>query len=255
MSAKRGCMMLKGLISVAANSYTRVIFALFVLTATQAGATVTANDAMPAPNAGAIPHTATVEETMDSGGYTYARVKEDNRTFWIAAAPMELKKGETISFYETMMMEQFTSKTLQRTFDRILFVSAVAKGDTLPKVAAPVPNAQAPMMGDSPVHELGEAEGRFSVADVYAQAAELVGKTIEVKGKVVKISHNIMARNWVHIQDGTGEGPTSKIVFRSIQEGVAVGDEVVAKGVLELNKSFGFNYFYPVIVEDSVFTR
>ena len=64
-----------------------------------------------------------------------------------------------------------------------------------------------------------------------------------------------MARNWVHIQDGTGEGPTSKIVFRTIQEGVAEGDEVVAKGILELDKNFGFNYFYPVIVEDSVFTK
>lgn len=247
--------MLKGLISVAANSYARVAFALFILTATQAGASVTGNNAMPAPNSGAIPHTATVEETMNSGGYTYAQVTEDNKTFWIATPPMELKKGETISFYETMMMEQFTSKTLQRTFDRILFVSAVAKGDTLPKVAAPVPNTQAPMMDDSPVHELGEAEGRFSVADVYAKAPELAGKTIEVKGKVVKVSQNIMARNWVHIQDGTGEGPTGKIVFRTIHEGVAVGDEVVAKGVLELDKSFGLNYFYPVIVEDSVFTK
>ena len=248
-------MMLKGLISVAAGSFTRAIFALCILTATQAGASVSANGATSASNPAAIPHTAIVEETMDSGGYTYARVKEGNKTFWIAAPPMELNKGETISFYETMMMEQFTSKTLQRTFDRILFVSAIAKGDTLPKAAAPVHNTQAAAMDASPVRELGEAEGRYSVADVYAKAPELAGKTIEVKGKVVKISRNIMARNWVHIQDGTGEGPTSKIVFRSIQEGVAVGDEVVAKGVLELDKSFGFNYFYPVIVEDAVFTR
>ncbi len=248
-------MMLKGLLPVAANSCVRVVFALFILGATQGGASVTADNAMPAPNPGPIPHTATVEETMDSGGYTYARVKEGNKTFWIAAPPMELEQGETISFYETMMMEQFTSKTLQRTFDRILFVSAVAKGDALPKIAAPVPNTQAPMADASPVRELGEAEGRFSVADVYAQAPDLAGKTIEVKGKVVKISHNIMARNWVHIQDGSGEGATSKIVFRTIQEGVAVGDEVVAKGVLALDKSFGFNYFYPVIVEDSVFTK
>lgn len=247
--------MLNGLLSVAADSYARVAFVLFFLTATQAGAFVTSNNATPAPNPGAIPHTATVEETMDSGGYTYARVKEDNKTFWIAGPPMELEQGETISFYETMMMEQFTSKTLQRTFDRILFVSSVAKGDTLPKTAAPVHNTQAPVTGDAPVRELGEAEGRFSVADVFAKAPELAGKTIEVKGKVVKISHNIMARNWVHIQDGTGEGPTSKIVFRTIQEGVAVGDDVVAKGVLELDKRFGSNYFYPVIVEDSVFIK
>jgi hypothetical protein len=240
-------MMLQGLIVGYINSFKRVAFALFILMAAQVGASISGD--MP-KDSGAIPHTATVEETMNSGGYTYARVSEGNKSFWIAVALMELKEGETISFYETMMMEQFTSKTLQRTFDRILFVSAINKGDTLPKVATPVA-----VTDDSQVRELGDAEGRFSVADVYAKAPELAGKTIEVKGKVVKISHQIMARNWVHVQDGTGEGPTSKIVFRSIHEGVAVGDEVVAKGILELNKTFGANYYYPVIVEDSVFAK
>lgn len=226
--------------------------ALLILVAAETWAFGTST---PQTDSGAIPHTATVEETMDSGGYTYARVSEDKNSYWIAAPPIELKQGETISFYETMMMEQFTSKTLNRTFDRILFVSAIAKGGDMPKVSAPVPNTQAPVTGDPPVRELGEAEGRFSVAEVYAKAPEYAGKTIEVKGNVVKISQNIMARNWVHIQDGTGEGPTSKIVFRSVQDGVAVGDEVVAKGILEVNKSFGSNYFYPVIVEDTVFSK
>lgn len=225
-----------------------VASALFIFTATQAGA-------LPASTSAAIGHTATVEDTMDSGGYTYARVTKDNKSFWIAAPKTELKKGEIISFYEQMMMEQFTSKTLKRTFDRILFVSAISKGDTLPKAAAPVPNTRSPMMDDPPVRELGEAEGRFSVSDIYSKAQELVGKTIEVKGRVVKVSRGIMARDWVHIQDGTGEGPTSKIVFRSIEGGVAKDDEVVAKGILELDKRFGANYYYPVIVEDSVFSK
>lgn len=226
--------------------------ALFILVTAESWAFGTST---PQQDSGAIPHTATVEDTMDSGGYTYVQVSEDTGTYWIAAPPIELEKGEIISFYETMMMEQFTSKTLNRTFDRILFVSAIAKGEDLPKQSAPVPNTQAPMVEDPPVRELGEAEGRYSVGEVYAKAPELVGKTIEVQGNIVKISHNIMARNWVHIQDGTGEGPTSKIVFRSVEDGVAVGDEVVAKGVLEVNKSFGGNYFYPVIVEDTVFSK
>jgi hypothetical protein len=64
-----------------------------------------------------------------------------------------------------------------------------------------------------------------------------------------------MARNWVHIEDGTGHGPTGKIVFRTIDDRIQVGDEVVAKGIVELDKYFGYSYRYPVIVEDSVFTR
>lgn len=250
--------MLDGLKQVCTNSYARVASALFILilsiSTVQAMPSAAGNNAMPAPKPGAIAHTVKVEATMNSGGYTYAQVTEGKKTFWIAAPKTELKKGETISFYEQMMMEQFTSKTLKRTFERILFVSAIAKGDKLPKVAAPVPNTQAPA-GNAEVRELGKADGRFSVADVYGKAKELAGKTIEVKGKVVKISRQIMGRNWVHIQDGTGEGPTSKIVFRTIQEGVMKGDEVVAKGILELNKTFGANYHYPVIAEDAVFTK
>ena len=89
---------------------------LLIFTATLSWAFGTSNSAMPSPKPGAIAHTATVEETMNSGGYTYALVKEDNKTYWIAASQTELKKGETISFYEQMMMEQFTSKTSESDF-------------------------------------------------------------------------------------------------------------------------------------------
>ena len=167
-----------------------------------------------------------------------------------------MHRNKVSDAYVVFLFDDYATvkESLNGAMKTLVFVPA-AEGDTLPKTATPIHNTQAPTMSDSPVRELGEAEGRFSVADVFAKAPELAGKTIEVKGKVVKISHNIMARNWVHIQDGSGEGPTSKIVFRTIQEDVAVGDEVVAKGVVELDKSFGSNYYYPVIVEDSVFTK
>ena len=125
-----------------------VAAALFIFTATQVGAYGTRNSAAPTQKPAAIAHTVMVEETMNSGGYTYARVKKDSKSFWIAAPQTELEKGDTISFYEQMMMEGFTSTTLNRTFDRILFVSALSRGDSMPKVAAPVPNTKAPMMDD-----------------------------------------------------------------------------------------------------------
>ncbi|OOY48809.1 hypothetical protein [Solemya velum gill symbiont] len=66
-----------------------------------------------------------------------------------------------------------------------------------------------------------------------------------------------MGTDWAHIEDGTGkkEDLNNKIIFRSTQGGVAVGDEVVAKGVLYLNKDYGSGYFYPVIVENAVFNK
>ncbi|MES9957352.1 MAG: hypothetical protein ABW086_09900, partial [Sedimenticola sp.] len=93
--------------------------------------------------------------------------------------------------------------------------------------------------------------------EVFEKKDELVGKVIEVKGKTSKLSQQIMGRDWVHIEDGTGtkQDNNNKLIFRTAQGGIAVGDEVVAKGVLYLNKDFGYGYFYPVIVEDAVFTK
>ncbi|WP_144077636.1 hypothetical protein [Solemya velum gill symbiont] len=105
--------------------------------------------------------------------------------------------------------------------------------------------------------ELGSPVGRFSVEELFQKKDELNGKVVEVKGNISKLSRQIMGTDWAHIEDGTGkkEDLNNKIIFRSTQGGVAVGDEVVAKGVLYLNKDYGSGYFYPVIVENAVFNK
>lgn len=67
-----------------------------------------------------------VVETMDSGGYTYLCVeKEGNRT-WAAVPTMPVKVGQEVKLQPGMEMHTFTSKTLQRTFDRIIFSAGPA---------------------------------------------------------------------------------------------------------------------------------
>ena len=231
---------------------------LLAFTATQAWSFGTS---MPASNSEAIAHTGKVVETMSSAGYTYIRVEEKGKTYWIALPEIEVSVGETISFYEQMLMENFTSRTLNRTFDRILFVEGVNKGEELPVRGAvkPSPNEQPPTQQDEtqqPI-ELGAPVGRFTVQEIFQKQAELSGKVVEVKGKVSKLSRMIMGTNWVHIEDGTGsqQDNNNKIIFRSVQDGIAVGDDVVAKGMVHTNKDYGSGYFYPVIVEDGVFTK
>ncbi len=62
-----------------------------------------------------------VTETMNSGGYTYVLLEKDGEKTWIAVPQMKVTKGQTLSFKPGTEMENFTSKTLNRTFKKIVF--------------------------------------------------------------------------------------------------------------------------------------
>ena len=91
-----------------------------------------------------------------------------------------------------------------------------------------------------------------TVAAVYKDKAALTGKTISATGKVVKVNNGIMGRNFVHVQDGTGDAKTgtNNLVVTSKQT-AAVGDKVTISGVVVLNRDFGSGYSYPLIIEEA----
>ncbi|HXW68054.1 MAG TPA: hypothetical protein VEJ88_00485 [Dissulfurispiraceae bacterium] len=62
-----------------------------------------------------------VAETMNSGGYTYVLLEKDGEKTWVAVPQIKVTKGQTISFKPGYEMENFTSKTLKRTFEKIIF--------------------------------------------------------------------------------------------------------------------------------------
>ena len=62
-----------------------------------------------------------VAETMNSGGYTYVLLEKDGEKTWIAVPQMKVTKGQTMSFKPGAVMENFSSKTLNRTFKKIVF--------------------------------------------------------------------------------------------------------------------------------------
>lgn len=65
-----------------------------------------------------------VVEVLDTTGYTYMELESGDRRFWIAAPTTEVKPGDHIRFVRSMSMENFTSKTLNRTFRRVIFVTS-----------------------------------------------------------------------------------------------------------------------------------
>ncbi|NOX25932.1 MAG: hypothetical protein GXP59_07460 [Deltaproteobacteria bacterium] len=95
-----------------------------------------------------------------------------------------------------------------------------------------------------------------TVGELFANRKKLDTKTVTVRGQVVKISLNIMGKNWVHIQDGTGnpKSNTHDLVVTTLDT-AAKGDIVTVKGVVEADKDFGAGYKYTVIVEKATLTK
>ena len=60
--------------------------------------------------------------------YVYIEVNQDKKTLWLAANAVPVKKGDTIRFDNGMVMTNFHSKTLNRTFPSVLFVNRVVVG-------------------------------------------------------------------------------------------------------------------------------
>lgn len=73
-----------------------------------------------------IPSSGKVVSTVDAAGYTYMELSSGGKNFWIAAPVMKVKVGDNVHFSDAMVMKNFTSKSLKKTFDTILFVSAAS---------------------------------------------------------------------------------------------------------------------------------
>jgi len=74
---------------------------------------------------GKYPNTGKVLEVMDASIYTYMQVTSDNGPVWLAASKTDVPKGATISYPNGAVMANFHSKSMNRTFDRIIFLDKV----------------------------------------------------------------------------------------------------------------------------------
>ena len=93
-----------------------------------------------------------------------------------------------------------------------------------------------------------------TVEELHKEKAELKGKQVQLQGKVVKVNNQILNRNFLHIQDGSGENETSDLTVTS-QETAEMGQEVIVTGTVVIDHDFGAGYVYPLILENATITK
>ena len=203
-----------------------------------------------------------VLETMNSGGYTYVFMDTGQDQRWIAALETPVQVGDVVQTDQGMPMNGFTSKTLNRTFNVVYFVSGLQNltGGSQPPAqpAGELPAGHPDVSGGqatSAVTEISAYEAGKDIAFVYANKADLAGQPITLRGKVVKYNPGILGWNFLHIQDGSGDaGAGSHDLIVTSKAETAVGDVVVLSGTIVLDKDFGAGYSYPVLLEDASIT-
>ncbi len=94
------------------------------------------------------------------------------------------------------------------------------------------------------------ADEALTVLSLNQNRAKLAGKTVTIHGKVTKVVTGIMKRNFIHVQDGSGDANTGDLTVTTRQT-ANVGDEVTVSGVLVLNRDFGSGYLFPLLIEDA----
>lgn len=205
-----------------------------------------------------------VVETMDSAGYTYVMVDTGTETIWAAAPEFKVQVGDSVSVPAGMPMPDYHSNNLDRDFDLVYFVPSISVGGAAPAAPAAAGAPADPAAGAHPTPTVGDTseidftgiekpEGGKTVGEIFAMKADLSGKEVALRGKVVKFSSMIMGKNWIHIKDGTDHEGADDLTVTT--DGTAsVGDTVLVNAMVTVDKDFGAGYRYDVILEDAKVT-
>ncbi len=193
-------------------------------------------------------HRAIVLEQTIGGNYSYFRVKENKDEYWIATSYLEdIKVGDTLFYSSAMEMSNFYSKSLEKEFDKILFVEDASR---TPFKTSEFIHPELSSSKDTTL-KIEPLPNGLTIEKIYLEKEQLNGKTITVKGKVTKFNDDILGKNWIHLQDGTGDNKYFDLLVTS-QAFVNVGNIIIVRGKLALDKDFGAGYKYEVLIEDAV---
>ncbi|MEN8229824.1 MAG: GW dipeptide domain-containing protein [Bacteroidota bacterium] len=202
--------------------------------------------------------TVKVKEVEQVGSYSYLLVKAKGPEYWLAVPSMEATPGDTYHYQGGMLMTDFYSKELDRTFDKVLFLEALFSELPLANQNSPLTNQgsqgsqefsyESMVTIEKSDVNMETVEGTITISELFSNPGAYEGKTIRVNGEVTKYNAAIMELNWVHIQDGTEFEGKFDLTATSI-ESFEVGTTVTLEGILALNKDFGYGYSYEILLE------
>lgn len=84
-----------------------------------------------------LPNRGVVRETIPAGNYTYLRVTHDDKEAWLAIPRRDVPVGTEIRYGQGNVMKDFHSKSLDRTFEEVLFLAGVMTADEAPLQVPP----------------------------------------------------------------------------------------------------------------------
>lgn len=185
-----------------------------------------------------------VLEVQNAANFTYLRLKTQDGEIWAAVINTPIKQGAKVTIENAIVMKNFESKTLKKTFPMIVFGSlggaagSAASGQNPHGMGTSGENAMSgsamsgSAMGGSATsgsaggHALGTAYATIpgkkldtinevhipkakganakTVSEIIQKSVALKDKTVVVRGKIVKYNAGIMGKNWIHLRDGSG---------------------------------------------------
>lgn len=155
-----------------------VLFLMFMLAGTVAAFPKAAQMPVEQPGAAPVELSGKVVETMDSGGYTYICLEKDQQKIWAAAPTMQVAVGDELTLQSGQQMGPFTSKSLDRTFDTIIFSAGpVQQVAAIPAGHPAIPDEAAALPSGHPT--LPAAMTAEAAAPVTAGPAPISGKVVE----------------------------------------------------------------------------
>lgn len=208
----------------------------------------------------------TVKKVEEAGKYIYLNIDEDGKDIWLVTMPNFFKEkvaeGDKLEYLGGDIIKGFKSKSLDRTFDSIVFVTKIR---SLKEVSSAVEEVEEAMPQNKHRKQLPAMEKKISapakgeiekaregknIEEIFSEKDQLNNKEVVLRGKVMKVIKNILAKTWITLQDGTGSSPDNKIIA-VISDSVDKGNIVIVKGNLKTDVNLGAGYKYKVLIDEA----